>query len=90
MNTMDDTLEFNIFDVPILDERPWAVFAACKDEKSMTFFPQSKEEEMKALAICRICPVREDCLDNALETNERYGVWGATTEKERRKLARLR
>jgi len=90
MNTMDETLEFSIFDVPILDERPWAVFAACKDEKSMTFFPQSKEEETKALAICGICPVREDCLNNALETNERYGVWGATTEKQRRKLSRIR
>jgi WhiB family redox-sensing transcriptional regulator len=89
MNTMDDTLEFNVFDAPILDERPWAVFAACKDEQSMAFFPQTKDEEAKALAICGICPVREDCLENALETNERFGVWGGTTEKERRRLSRI-
>lgn len=90
MNTMDDTLEFNIFDAPILDERPWAVFAACKNEQATTFFPQNRTEESAALAICGICPVREDCLDHALETNERFGVWGGTTERERRKLRRLR
>ena len=88
MNTMDDTIEFNIFDAPILDERPWAVFAACKDEQGMTFFPQTKLEERAALAICEICPVREECLDHALEMKERFGVWGGTTEKERRKLDR--
>jgi len=88
MNTMDDTLEFNIFDAPVLDERPWAVFAACRDEKSMVFFPQTKDEEKRALSICATCPVIEDCLGHALETNERYGVWGGTTEKQRRKLSR--
>jgi WhiB family redox-sensing transcriptional regulator len=55
----------------------------------MTFFPQNKAEEAIALLICGICPVREDCLDHALETNERFGVWGGTTEKERRKLSRI-
>jgi len=89
MNAMDDTLEFNIFDAPVLDERPWAVYAACKDETSMTFFPQTKDEEAFALAICGICPVREDCLDHALETKERFGVWGGATEKERKKLSRI-
>ena len=89
MNTMDDTLEFNIFDVPILHERPWAVFAACKDEQGMAFFPQTRDEEVQALTICGICPVSEDCLDYALETKERFGVWGGTTEKERRRLSRI-
>jgi WhiB family transcriptional regulator, redox-sensing transcriptional regulator len=89
MNTMDDTLEFDIFQAPILDERPWAVFAACKDEQGMIFFPQTKDEEAKALAICATCPVIEDCLDRALEMNERFGVWGGTTEKQRRKLTRI-
>ena len=89
MNTMDDTLELQIFQAPILDERPWAVYAACKDEQSMVFFPQTKAEESTALTICGICPVREDCLDHALESKERFGVWGGTTDKERRKLTRI-
>ena len=50
----------------------------------MTFFPQTKAEARAALAVCNVCPVREDCLEHALETNERFGVWGGTTEKERR------
>lgn len=90
MNTMDDTLEFNIFEAPILAERPWAVFASCKSEEATSFFPQTKEEESSALAICGICPVQQDCLDHALETSERFGVWGGTTERERQKLRRTR
>lgn len=89
MNTMDDTFEFDILMAPILEERPWAVFAACKEEKSMKFFPQNREEEREALAICSICPVVEDCLQHALESNERFGVWGGTTERQRRKLSRI-
>ena len=89
MNTMDDTLEFDIYRVPILNEQPWVVFAACRDEQGMTFFPQTKEEEVQALKICAACPVSEDCLDHALETKERFGVWGGTTEKERRRLSRI-
>jgi WhiB family redox-sensing transcriptional regulator len=88
MDTMDDTLEFDLLTAPILDERPWAVFAACKEEMSLTFFPQNRQEERTALTICSTCPVVDECLDHAIETNERFGVWGGTTERERRKLAR--
>lgn len=89
MDTMDDTFEFEILMAPILEERPWAVFAACKEEQSMKFFPQNREEEREALAICSICPVVEDCLQHALESKERFGVWGGTTERQRRKLSRI-
>ncbi len=89
MDTMDDTIEFEALTAPILEERPWAVFAACKAEKSMKFFPQTRQEEREAIAICNICPVIEDCLDHALESNERFGVWGGTTERERRKISRI-
>lgn len=88
MNTIDETSEFELLMAPILDERPWAVYAACKNETTMSFFPQNRAEEQAALAICEICPVKDDCLEHALETNERFGVWGGTTERQRRKLAR--
>lgn len=55
----------------------------------MTFFPQTKSEAQAALAVCAACPVREECLAHALDTNERFGIWGGTTEKERRELARI-
>ena len=54
----------------------------------MKFFPQNRKEEREAHAICSMCPVAEECLDHALETNERYGVWGGTTERQRKKLKR--
>jgi WhiB family redox-sensing transcriptional regulator len=86
MNTLDDDMTLDILSAPIIDEKPWAVFASCRDEQGMTFFPQSKAEEATALAICGICPVRQDCFEHAMETNERFGVWGGKTEKQRRKL----
>lgn len=86
MEAMDDTISLEILSAPVGDEKPWATFAACRDEVGMTFFPQNKVEERTALAICGICPVQEDCLDHALETNERFGVWGGKTEKQRRQL----
>jgi WhiB family redox-sensing transcriptional regulator len=89
MNSTDDTLETDLLSAPILNERPWAVFAACKDEKSLTFFPQNRVEEKAALAICSICPVVEDCLDHALESKERFGVWGGTTERGRRRMSQI-
>jgi WhiB family redox-sensing transcriptional regulator len=89
MQTIDDTSEFEALLAPVLEERPWAVFAACKNETSMKFFPQNRKEEHEALAVCAICPVVDDCLDHAIETNERYGVWGGTTERQRRKIIRF-
>jgi len=87
MTTMDDTAQFDVLQVPVLNERPWAVFAACKEAPDVSFFPQTKDEERAALAICSICPVMEDCLDHAIETKERYGVWGGLNEKDRRKVS---
>jgi len=87
MTMMDDTLQIDAFHVPVLNERPWAVFAACKETADVSFFPQSKDEERAALAICSICPVKDECLEHAIETKERYGVWGGLNEKDRRKLS---
>jgi len=89
MELIDDTLEIDILSAPILDERPWAVYAACRDEQTLTFFPQNRVEEKAALGICAICPVASDCLDYALESKERFGVWGGTTERARRRLSRI-
>lgn len=89
MEAMDDTLALDILSAPILDERPWAAFAACAGHEGMAFFPQNKREEVSALAICAACPVVDDCLDHALATNERFGIWGGTTEKQRKQLSRI-
>ena len=79
---------FDALTVPINEERPWMVFAACHDEDPDLFFAPTKEQTRQALAICEICPVQEDCLEYALDARERFGVWGGTTEKQRRKMLR--
>jgi WhiB family redox-sensing transcriptional regulator len=88
MNTMDDTLTFEALAVPVLEERPWSVFAACLEAKDVSFFPQNKAQERAAAAICAICPVRGECLDHALATKERFGMWGGVSERRRKSLAR--
>ncbi len=90
MNTMDQSLSLGIelLAAPVLQERPWAVFASCKESDSNLFFPSTKDEERSALGVCEVCPVIDDCLDHALEVRERFGVWGGTTEKQRKRLFR--
>ena len=65
----------------------WQERAACFVEPDV-FFPISEEEAGPALAFCGACPIREECLSWALKNGERYGVWGGTTEQQRRRLQR--
>jgi WhiB family redox-sensing transcriptional regulator len=90
MSTMENTLELDLgfLQAPVLEERPWAVFAACRGIDSDLFFPLTKDQEAHALTICGTCTVLDDCLDYALGAGERFGVWGGTTEKQRRRLTR--
>jgi WhiB family redox-sensing transcriptional regulator len=88
MKTMDDTMTFEALTVPVLDERPWSVFAACQEAKDVSFFPQNKAEERVAAMVCSTCPVSDECLAHALATNERFGMWGGVSEKQRRAMAR--
>ena len=69
---------------PITEERPWVVFAACRDAEPDLFFPGSKADEARAKALCAICPVRNECYDYSLEARETFGVWGGLNEKQRR------
>jgi WhiB family redox-sensing transcriptional regulator len=72
----------------------WLEQAACRGEQSAVFFPPATFErkevrlarERSAKAICRTCPVTEQCLDYALRTREPHGVWGGLNEVERRQL----
>ncbi len=69
---------------PISEERPWVVFAACRDADPEIFFPGSKDDERAALAMCAICPVVRECCAYSLEAREAFGVWGGLTERQRR------
>ena len=69
---------------------PWTVDAACADADPAVFFIDHGRPAAPAKAICAGCPVRVECLDFALASRERFGVWGGMTEKERRGEARRR
>lgn len=68
----------------------WRQRAACRGVDPDIFYPVSDEDAEDAKAVCSQCPVKEACLDWALTTREREGVWGGATERERRRIIRRR
>lgn len=66
----------------------WQDRAGCFGVDPDIFFPVSEDEAGPALAFCRACAIREECLAWALKNGERYGVWGGLTEQQRRRLQR--
>lgn len=73
-----------------LEPEFWREGAACADRPEVDFFAPSEagEEVRRAKAICTSCPVSDDCLAFAIETNQPDGVWGGHTAKERVRLRR--
>ena len=71
-----------------LKPQPWMRQANCVDADPALFFPERGEPSSPAKAICLACPVRVECLNYALSINERHGIWGGTSENERRVLRR--
>jgi WhiB family transcriptional regulator, redox-sensing transcriptional regulator len=72
-------------------EYDWRRRAACRAAGPALFFPVGTTSEAlveidQAKAVCRGCPVRGDCLEFAFVTNQDSGVWGGTSEVERRGL----
>lgn len=82
----NETIDLRVLAAPIVEERPWAVFAACRDAEADIFFATNRDSEGAALRICSICTVCDECLDHALQTRERFGVWGGATEQQRKRM----
>ncbi|CAN5348062.1 WhiB family transcriptional regulator [soil metagenome] len=73
----------------------WRNRSACLDEDPELFFPvgttgPALEQTERAKAVCRACPVINECLEWALDSNQDAGVWGGLNEDERRTLRRQR
>ncbi|TDQ04790.1 WhiB family transcriptional regulator [Labedaea rhizosphaerae] len=67
----------------------WRVRASCRDEDPDGLFVRGAEQR-KAKLVCLACPVRTECLAEALDNRIEFGVWGGMTERERRALLRRR
>lgn len=71
--------------------REWMDHAACLGHDIEVFFPGKGTDSAKpAKRICAVCPVRQECLDYAVDNHEQFGVFGGMVREERRAYARRR
>lgn len=68
-------------------DRDWTADALCAQTNPDDFFPDKGGSTREAKQACHYCPVRQECLDYALANNERFGIWGGKSERERRAIA---
>jgi len=66
----------------------WQERALCAQTDPEAFFPEKGGSTREAKKICMTCEVRTECLEYALANDERFGIWGGLSERERRKLKR--
>jgi WhiB family redox-sensing transcriptional regulator len=71
-----------------VEENPlaWQTDSLCAQTDPEAFFPEKGGSTREAKKICGSCEVRSSCLEYALENDERFGIWGGLSERERRKL----
>jgi len=68
------------------DALAWQADSLCAQTDPEAFFPEKGGSTRDAKKICSSCEVRNNCLEYALENDERFGIWGGLSERERRKL----
>lgn len=66
----------------------WQERALCAQTDPEAFFPEKGGSTREAKRICLGCEVRDECLEYALANDERFGIWGGLSERERRRLKR--
>lgn len=66
----------------------WRPRAACRGQDPEIFYPTSGEPRRDAIIICHKCPVRTECLNEAIDFGDNHGIWGGTTPNERKNLVR--
>jgi WhiB family transcriptional regulator, redox-sensing transcriptional regulator len=73
---------------PATTDDQWQERALCAQTDPEAFFPEKGGSTREAKRICMGCEVREACLEYALAHDERFGIWGGLSERERRRLKR--
>ncbi len=69
-------------------ELSWQERALCAQTDPEAFFPEKGGSTRDAKRVCLSCDVRSECLEYALAHDERFGIWGGLSERERRRLKR--
>ena len=70
------------------DDDQWQERGLCAQTDPEAFFPEKGGSTREAKRICQGCEVRDRCLEYALANDERFGIWGGLSERERRRLKR--
>ncbi len=84
---MSSTELATVFGLP--DEQSWQERSLCAQTDPEAFFPEKGGSTREAKKICVGCEVRAECLEYALANDERFGIWGGLSERERRRLKRV-
>jgi len=71
-----------------VEDLGWQERALCAQTDPEAFFPEKGGSTREAKKVCRACDVRAECLEYALAHDERFGIWGGLSERERRRLKR--
>ena len=74
----------------LLQPVEWQADARCSEVDPEIFFPERGGSSKAARAVCSQCSVRGQCLEYALNNKEQFGIWGGTSERERRRLRKDR
>jgi len=72
------------------EELKWQDQASCLGMDPDLFFPERGASTREAKGICARCRVKVDCLEYALANGEKFGIWGGMSERERRRIRRMR
>ena len=76
--------------VETVEDQEWRKLANCLGVDPDLFYPDRGASTREAKNVCRGCVVREECLEYALSTGEKFGIWGGLSERERRRIRRQR
>lgn len=66
----------------------WVGDALCAQTDPEIFFPEKGKSSAEAKLVCRRCPVAEECLEFAIVTRQKFGVWGGLSPDERSRVRR--
>lgn len=66
----------------------WVGDALCAQTDPEIFFPEKGKSSAEAKLVCRRCPVTEECLEFAIVTRQKFGVWGGLSPDERSRVRR--
>ena len=85
---MADVYDAGFGTLDVVEDGGWQERALCAETDPEAFFPEKGGSTREAKKICTGCEVRNDCLEYVLANDERFGIWGGLSERERRRLRR--